>query len=115
MCHVLIIEDEPLVAMEIEDILMVNGATSVEIVDTEQAAVAAAISHPPKVITSDVKLFTGTGPSAVREIQKRLGPVPVIFITGTPGECIPCDPPGSIVTKPFSRRIVADAFQAALS
>lgn len=35
MCHVLIIEDEPLVAMEIEDILMVNGATSVEIVDTE--------------------------------------------------------------------------------
>lgn len=113
MCHVLIIEDEPLVAMEIEDILMRNGATSVEIVDTEQAAVAAATSHRPQVITSDVKLFEGTGPAAVKEIQNRFGPVPVIFITGSPGECKPCNPPGSIVTKPFSRRTVADAFHTA--
>ena len=48
MCHVLIIEDEPLVAMAIQDILALQGATSFEIVDTEEAAVSAAAATEPK-------------------------------------------------------------------
>lgn len=113
MCHVLIIEDEPLVAMAIEDILKSEGATSFEIVDTEQAAILAAAGHKPSVITSDVKLLEGTGPAAVAEIHKRFGPIPVIFITGTPEECEPCNPPGSIVRKPFSDEAVVAAFNEA--
>jgi CheY-like chemotaxis protein len=113
MCHVLIIEDEPLVAMTIQDILTLQGATSFEIVDTEEAAVSAAAANEPSVITSDVKLLEGTGPAAVAEIHKRLGPIPVIFITGSPEECEPCDPPGSIVRKPFTEQVVAAAFHKA--
>lgn len=110
MCHVLIIEDEPLVAMTIQDILACEGATSFEIVDTQDAAVSAAAAHEPSVITSDVKLLEGTGPCAVAEIHKRLGPIPVIFISGTPEECKPCNPPGSIVPKPFTAQAVITAF-----
>ena len=55
MCHVLIIEDEPLIAMAIQDILTGEGATSFDIVDTEAAAVSAATAHEPNIITSDVK------------------------------------------------------------
>ena len=110
MCHVLIIEDEPLVAMSIQDILASQGATSFEIVETEKAAVLAATANEPRIITSDVKLLEGTGPAAVREIHKRLGPIPVIFITGTPEECRPCNPPGSIVPKPFTAHAIIAAF-----
>lgn len=111
MCHVLIIEDEPLVAMTIEDILASEGATSFEIVDTEMAAILAAEANRPNVITSDVKLLQGTGPCAVAEIYKRLGPIPVIFISGTPQDCDPCDPPGSVIPKPFTAGALAAAFQ----
>ncbi|RYG88997.1 MAG: response regulator [Alphaproteobacteria bacterium] len=111
MCHVLIIEDEPLVAMTIEDILKSQGATSFEIVDTQEAAVSAAIANQPSIITSDVKLLEGTGPCAVAEIHRRVGPVPVIFISGTPEECKPCNPPGSIITKPFTAQALIAAFR----
>lgn len=110
MCHVLIIEDEPLVAMAIEDILKAEGATSFDIVDTERGAVTAAVANAPQIITSDVKLLAGTGPAAITEIHKRLGPIPVIFITGTPEACKPCNPPGVIVTKPFRDQALIEAY-----
>lgn len=110
MCHVLIIEDEPLIAMAIQDILASEGATYFEIVETEKAAVFAASANAPHIITSDVKLREGTGPAAVAEIHKRLGPILVIFITGTPEDCRPCNPPGSIVRKPFTEQAVIVAF-----
>ena len=112
MCHVMIIEDEPLVAMEIQDILAREGATSFEIASTEKDAVAAATANEPRIITSDVKLLEGTGPAAVAEINKRFGPIPVIFITGNPEQCTPCNPPGSIVSKPFTEQAVIAAFHA---
>ena len=51
MCHVLIIEDEVLVAMLIEDTLADVGATSFDIAATENEAVNAAILRPPAFIT----------------------------------------------------------------
>lgn len=111
MCHVLIIEDEPLVAMSIQDVLESEGATSFEIVGTEADAVSAATAKEPSVITSDVNLLEGTGPHAVAEIHRRLGPIPVIFISGTPEECKPCNPPGLIVPKPFTAQTLVTAFR----
>ena len=61
MCHVLIIGDEPLIAMAIQDILASEVAISFEIVETETAAVFAATVNEPHIITSDVKLLEGTG------------------------------------------------------
>jgi CheY-like chemotaxis protein len=110
MCHVLIIEDEPMVAMTIQDLLEEEGARSFDIAVTQAEAVAAALARKPDLITSDVRLIEGTGPAAVVEILKRLGDVPVIFISGTPGECQPCEPPGIILSKPFHSRSLADAF-----
>lgn len=110
MCHVLIIEDEFYIAMILQDLLEEEGATSVSIAVTEEEAVASALACPPAVITSDVKLLEGTGPKAVEAIHRRLGEVPVIFITATPQDCRPCEPPGVILRKPIDRRALADAF-----
>lgn len=111
MCHVLIIEDEPLVAMYIQDILASEGATSFAIAASQSEAVAQAERELPNIITSDVKLLEGTGPAAVAEIEERFGPIPVLFITGTPEDCKPCNPPGSILRKPFSEQDLIAAFR----
>lgn len=114
MCHVLIIEDEPMIAMSIEAALKDVGADSFDFATTEDDAVAAARRHRPDVITSDVALLTGTGPHAVRAIHAEMGGIPVIFVTATPRDCVPCDPPGSILTKPFSEPRLHEAFRKAL-
>ena len=110
MCHVLIIEDEPFIAMNIQMMLEDEGATSFDIAVTEAEAVAAALAHPPELITSDVTLIEGTGPLAVQQIHKRLGEIPVIFISGTPDQCRPCNPPGIVLTKPVRESALKEAF-----
>lgn len=110
MCHVLIIEDEPFIAMILQDLLEQEGATSFAVAVTEDEALASALAHPPAFITSDVKLIEGTGPQAVRRIQEQLGDVPVIFITATPEDCKPCKAPGKILRKPLDHRAVIAAF-----
>lgn len=48
MWHVLMIKDEPLAAMDIQGILAFEGATSFEIVDTEDASARSATNHKPR-------------------------------------------------------------------
>lgn len=111
LCHVLIIEDEPLVAMDLEALLSLEGATSFAFAACQEDAVAEAVSRAPSIIISDVKLLEGTGPMAVAIILDRLGPIPVIFITGTPEACRPCNPASSVFPKPFDRPVIAQAFR----
>jgi len=111
VCHVLIIEDELLVAMDVENLLADNGATSFAFAETEGDAVAAALVNRPGLIVSDVSLKQGTGPAAVQTIHALVGDVPVIFITATPGACVPCNPPGRVFEKPMHRASIARAFR----
>jgi CheY-like chemotaxis protein len=108
--HVLIIEDEALVALLIQDVLKDEGATSFAFASTQGQAVAAARDRRPALTTSDVKLRDGTGPRAVTEILAELGPVPVLFITATPDDCEPCEPPALILGKPVGRVELVHAF-----
>lgn len=111
MCHVLIIEDEPFIAMGLQMMLEDEGATSFDIAVTQAEAVAAALARRPGLITSDVKLIEGTGPAAVGEIHRALGEVPVIFISGTPEDCRPCEPPGIVLAKPVCEATFRAAFR----
>ena len=111
MSHVLIIEDEPFIAMLIEDVLRDRGASSVSIVASQREAVDAALAHRPVLITSDVRLAEGSGPIAVRMIHEKLGPIPVIFITGSPAECCPRGSEDIVLAKPLDHLAMATAFQ----
>ena len=111
MCHVLIIEDEWLIADLLADIVEEAGATSIATAMTEHEAVSAARERTPKIILSDVNLAEGTGPCAVRTITAETGLIPVIFITATPEDCYPCDPPSVILHKPVQRRVVVETFR----
>jgi CheY-like chemotaxis protein len=113
MCHVLIIEDEWLIAELISHHLESLGATSFDYAMTQSEAVALAIAHVPQVITSDVKLIEGTGPLAIKVIHQEVGPVPIIYITATPDECEPCEHSVAILSKPLTGGVLADAFALA--
>lgn len=111
MCHVLIIEDEPLIALDLEDLLERNGAVTFSFADGQHAAIEASRRDRPDFIMSDVSLLEGTGPLAVQAIRDELGAIPVIFVTATPEACSPCAPPGVVFRKPLDRPAIGAAFR----
>lgn len=111
MCHVLIIEDEPLIALDLEELLERYGARTFSFADSQQCAIERSREVRPDFILSDVALLEGTGPLAVQEIRREQGEIPVIFVTATPEACSPCEPPGQIFRKPVDRPAIGAAFR----
>lgn len=99
--HALVIEDDPIIAMLIEDELRDIGFRSVDLAATQDEAVDAATRKCPDLVTSDGSLLAGSGTAAARHIR-RFCSVPVIFITGEPDEARECLPDAQVVEKPFS-------------
>jgi CheY-like chemotaxis protein len=102
LCHVLIIEDDALIALHIQMLLEEQGATSFAFAATQASAIREAKARRPDLICSDVALPEGDGPHAVEIILHEIGPVPIIFITGTPENCRPCDAHAVVLSKPVS-------------
>jgi CheY-like chemotaxis protein len=111
--HVLIIEDEPLIAMSIQFALEEAGVTSFDIAESESQAVHCARANRPCFITSDVHLKVGTGPAAVRAILGELGEIPVIFVTANPESLMLENCTQTVMSKPFAAAEVGRAFQRA--
>ncbi|HST35258.1 MAG TPA: response regulator [Allosphingosinicella sp.] len=99
--HALIIEDEPIIALLIEDRLAASGCTSVDFAVTEAEAVAAAERRPPDLVTADVRLAAGCGIAAVEAICRRR-PVTVLFLTASGWEVLQRLPHAVVVPKPFA-------------
>jgi two-component system, response regulator PdtaR len=114
MCHVLVIEDDPVVANGLRLILAEVGATSVEIAGTQDDAVRAASRRRPALISSDYRLTEGTGADAVRLIRARYGPVPTVFLTSTPEAAATEGGPVRVLQKPVCRRRYEDAVRELL-
>lgn len=111
MCHVLVIEDDFLIADYIIQLIEAAGATSIAQASTEREAVEEALRQRPELIMSDVQLIEGTGPDAVQAILAELGAIPVIFVTGTPDACRPCHEPAVILEKPINEREIVHHFR----
>ena len=111
--HALIIEDETLIAIAIEDALRGCGFTSFDVASSAEEAVAAAARKCPDLITADVQLRPGCGISAVQSICSER-PIPLLFITGTPGEVRLRMPGHALVEKPFTAHHIANAIRLTL-
>lgn len=112
MCHALGIEDEPFIAMQIEDVLRDGGADTVTIAAAEADAIAAAQARRPDFIASDVRLLEGTGPGAVEVIRTMFASVPVTFITAWREACRGLDNV-EISSKPVRATSLLDPFRRA--
>jgi CheY-like chemotaxis protein len=91
LCHgraprILVIEDEPLIAMGLKMVLEALGCEVPEIVDNSNDAVEAAQHGAYDLVLADVRLKAGDdGISAVERILADR-PVAVLFVTGNAGE-----------------------------
>lgn len=113
---VLIIEDEPLIAMDLEQIVGSLGHRVLDIAPTREAAVNAARAHRPGLVLADIQLADGSsGIDAVRDILTSFE-VPVIFITAFPERLLAGrrPEPTFLITKPFSPEQVKAAVSQAL-
>jgi CheY-like chemotaxis protein/DNA-directed RNA polymerase specialized sigma24 family protein len=113
---VLIIEDELLIAMDLETIVTSLGHTVQEIATTKTEALNAVKRQKPGLILADVKLADGSsGLDAVKEIVAD-GEVPIIFITAYPEKVLTGERPEPtfLISKPFQRETVMAIISQAL-
>ncbi len=114
--NVLIIEDEPLIAIDLEFVVTSIGHSVAAIARTKKEAVAAFKSHRPGLVLADIQLADGSsGLDAVNEI---LGeePVPVVFITAFPEQLLTGlrPEPTFLISKPFQPEVVKAVISQAL-
>ena len=113
---ILIIEDEPLIALDIEDTITSLGHRSVGIARTHKEAVKLAREKKPQLVLSDIQLADGSsGIDAVNDILGSFD-VPVIFITAFPERLLTGErpEPAFLITKPFSPDMVKALIAQAL-
>jgi CheY-like chemotaxis protein len=101
--RILIIEDEPIIAMDIEMIVRDLGHDVVAVATTHVEAVAEAQKHQPGLVLADIQLAdNSSGIEAVQEILSEVK-LPVIFITAFPERLLTGDrpEPAFLLTKPY--------------
>ena len=114
---VLIIEDEPIIAMDLEELVQSCGHRVVGVAASEREAVAIASRTRPGLILADINLGAGgDGASAVSHILQHHY-APVIFVTAYPerlltGEAVE---PAFVITKPFEPLTLAIATYQAVT
>jgi CheY-like chemotaxis protein len=116
LADVLIIEDEPIIAMDIETIVRDLGHNVTGVAVTRDEAIAQARSHPPGLVLADIQLADdSSGIDAVKDILAEFS-VPVIFITAFPERLLTGTRPEPtfLITKPFQRSTVKAAIAQAL-
>ncbi|MCO4054065.1 MAG: response regulator [Bosea sp.] len=110
---VLIIEDEPIIALDIEAMVQELGHDVTGIARTHKEAIALVRMRRPGLVLADIQLADGSsGLEAVNEILTSID-VPVIFITAYPERLLTGNKPepAFLITKPFQ----PDAVKAAIS
>ncbi len=114
--RILIVEDEMIIALDLENLVTELGHTVVGIATTRQEAVRLAKEHEPDLVLCDIQLADGSsGVDAATDILHSTS-IPVIFITAFP-ECLLTGErlePTYLIAKPFLRDTVKATIGQAL-
>ena len=101
--RVLIIEDEPIIALDLENLLVELGHQVVAKATTRDEAVSMARAQRPGLVLADINLGEGgSGIDAVAEILSSFD-IPVIFVTAYPERLLTGErpEPAYLIAKPF--------------
>lgn len=113
---VLIIEDEPIIALDLATVVERLGHRVCDTARTRSEAVQKAGQHRPGLVLADIQLAdNSSGIDAVRDILAGQD-VPVIFITAYPERLLTGERPEPtyLITKPFMPETVAATISQAL-
>ncbi len=114
---VMIIEDEAIIAMDIESIVADMGHRITGIARTRDEAVALGRADVPDLILADIQLAdNSSGIDAVNDLLTELGQRPVIFITAFPERLLTGDKPepAFLISKPYREDQVISAVSQAM-
>lgn len=114
---VLIIEDEPLIAMDIARLVIEMGHRVCGTASRKDEAIALARETLPALVLADIQLKGGdSGIDTVQEILRMID-APVIFVTGFPERLLTGESlePAFVVSKPFEPEMLKTAIGQALS
>lgn len=114
---VLIIEDEAIIAMDLENIVSGMGHRVTGIARTRAEAVTLGAAETPDMILADIQLAdNSSGIDAVNDLIKSLGERPVIFITAFPERLLTGEKhePAFLISKPYTEEQVISAVSQAM-
>ncbi|PRY92904.1 response regulator receiver protein [Hasllibacter halocynthiae] len=114
---VLVIEDEAIIAMDIQSIVSEMGHKITGVARTRDGAVDLGNKERPDLILADIQLAdNSSGIDAVNDLIGTLGEVPVIFITAFPERLLTGDrpEPAFLISKPYTEDQVRSAVSQAL-
>ena len=104
--HALIVEDELLVAMDLQDMLSAHGYGSFAFAAASSQALEQCRLRAPDLITMDIGLIYGNGREAAEMIGEICSDVPIIYITGD-RSALSDQPEALVLEKPVSPRDIA--------
>jgi len=114
---ILIIEDEPVIALDISGLVADMGHTVIGVASSQAEAVQLARRANPGLVLADIDLGAGgSGLTAVKAILQGMT-VPVIFVTAYPEQLLTGERPEPtyLVTKPFEPDTLKVTISQALS
>lgn len=115
--RVLIIEDEPVIAMDIEHMVSDLGHQITGVARTRTEAVQLGKRDKPDLILADIHLADGSsGIDAVNDLLTEFGTIPVILITAYPERLLTGErpEPAFLITKPYTEDQVKSAVSQAM-
>ena len=115
--NVMIIEDEAIIAMDLESIVTSIGHKVTGVARTYDGAVTLGNKVVPDLILADIQLADkSSGIDAVNALLEQLGDRPVIFITAFPERLLTGErpEPAFLITKPYSEEQVRAAVSQAM-
>ena len=115
--RILVIEDEAIIAMDIEAICAMMGHRITGIARTRDAAIALGRKEPPDLILADIQLAdNSSGIDAVNVLLSEFANTPVIFVTAFPERLLTGDrpEPAFLISKPYTEDQVRSAVSQAM-
>lgn len=114
---VLIIEDEPIIALDIETLVTDLGHRVTAVARTRDEAVEKGHAEKPDLILADIRLAdNSSGIDAVNDLLADFGELPVVFITAYPERLLTGDrpEPAFLISKPYTDEQVTSAVSQAM-
>ncbi|HEY9696269.1 MAG TPA: ATP-binding protein [Trichocoleus sp.] len=117
--NILVVEDEPLIAMDIQQRLLRLGYNVAAIADSAETALQAAEQFPLDLVLMDIQLYGDRdGIETAAEIQERFN-LPVVYLTAHADsatlEQAKLTHPFGYIVKPFENHDLSTAIEIALS
>jgi DNA-directed RNA polymerase specialized sigma24 family protein len=113
---VLIIEDEPIIGLDLTRLVRELGHNVTGVAETRDEAVELARSAPPGLVLADIRLADGSsGIDAAAQILGEFD-IPIIFVTAFPEHLLTGErpEPAFLITKPFREEAVKAIIAQAL-